>query len=96
MSIEFAWTTFGRAISILASHPDRIQERLRIAYGEALSRVPREDIPEELVRLYDSIMRNLAWVENNLSPPSDDDARLLVTEIEDLSALLEDEFRAKG
>jgi hypothetical protein len=55
-----------------------------------LSRVPKEDIPEDLLNQYDSIMRRLAWVENHASVPSDDEARLLVTAIEDLSALLED------
>lgn len=90
MSIEFASSKFGTAISILASHPGRIQERLRVAHDEALSRVPRIDIPEDLLPQYDSIMRDLTWVENNSPVPSDDEARLLVTRLEDLSTLLQE------
>jgi hypothetical protein len=96
MSIEFASSKFGTAISILASHPGRIQERLRVAYSEALSRVPRTDIPEELLPQYDSVMSDLTWVENSSSAPSDDEARLLVTRLEDLSMLLEEEARHRG
>jgi hypothetical protein len=92
MDIGFAHREFGRALSILCSHPDRIQERLGSAYSNALSHIPRENIPEHLLNKYDSIMKKLEWTKGTSSPPSDDDANLLVRAIEDLTALLSEEY----
>lgn len=93
MSLDYAAEKFGTAISILAGHPERIQERLRPAYAESLIRIERQDIPERLLADYDSIVARFAWVENNSAPPSDDDAGMLGTAILDLSCRLEDELR---
>lgn len=92
MSVEFASQKFGTAISILMSHPGRIHDRLRKAYMEALSRVPRTDIPEELLNQYDSIMNGLKWIEGNSSAPSEDEVRMVATELEDFTTLLHDYF----
>lgn len=90
MDIEFASQKFGTAISILVSHTGRIHDRLRSAYTEALSRVPRTDIPEELLNQYDSIMDGLKWIESNSPAPSEDEASMLATALEDLTTLLHD------
>jgi hypothetical protein len=91
MDAEFASQKFGTAISILVSHVGRINDRLRVAYTEALSRVPRKDIPEELLNQYDSIMDGLKWIEGNSPAPSEDEASMLATALEDLTSLLHDE-----
>jgi hypothetical protein len=96
MDVVFAAGRFNTALSILAAHPGRIQERLLSAYESALSRIPRADIPSELLPKYDSVIQSLAWMQEGVLLPPDDAAPLLVTAIADLSALLDDEFRARA
>lgn len=91
--VHFAYQKFGTALSIMASHPERIQERLRIAYREAMSVVPRKNIPSSLLSRYDALMQRLAWIESDAAGPDHDDVRLLATAVEDFYALLEDEVQ---
>lgn len=87
----FAYMKLGTSLSILASHPGRIQERLRDAYNETILSIQRENIPAPLLRQYDSLKKRLAWIESGAAAPSDDEARLIVTAIEDFYATLESE-----
>jgi hypothetical protein len=96
MDVVFAAGRFNTALSILASHPGRIQERLISAYEGALSRIPRADIPTALLPKYDSVIQSLVWMKEGVLLPPDDPAQLLVTAIADLSALLDDELRASA
>jgi hypothetical protein len=91
LDVHFAYQKFGTALSIMASHPERIQERLSVAYREAMSVVPRKNIPSNLLGQYDSLMQRLEWIESGVAAPSDDEAQLLATAVEDLYAHLEDE-----
>lgn len=93
LDVHFAYQKFGTALSIMASHPERIQQRLRVAYREAMSVVPRTNIPSNLLSQYDALMQRLAWIESGAAAPDDDDAQLLATAVEDFYALLEDEVR---
>lgn len=83
-----------QAISILASGKGRILDRLRSAYLDSLMRVQREDIPNDLLL---SCCRMILRRADSLGlktkpPPSEDEAMLIVTAIEDLSTLLDDQI----
>ncbi len=89
MDVYLARSKFGQAISILASHPGRIEERLRSAYDNAISCVHGTDIPSELAERYESMMRSFSWIRDGSSPPSENDLQSLATVIEDMYALLD-------
>jgi hypothetical protein len=89
MDVYFARSKFGQAVSILASHPGRIEERFRSAYDNAISCVSGTDIPSDLADRYESIMRALAWIREGSSPPSEDELQLLANRIEDMYALID-------
>jgi hypothetical protein len=88
MNVEFANQEIGRALSILATNEGRILERLKTAHNEALVKVNREDLPQSARERFDSIMAQLG----NLGSLAEDDGSILATEIEDLAAVVTDEF----
>jgi len=96
MSLDYAGEKFGTAISILAGGKGRILDRLRFAYLDSLMRVERADIPNDLLLTYDALMTDLAWItDDSKTPPSEDEAMLIVRHIEDLSAQLDDQIEAQ-
>lgn len=95
MSLDYAAEKFSTAVSILATQPDRIQERLKSAYLDSIIRVDRKDIPDRLVDDYDSIIFRLAWAREHEPPPDDEDSRRLANLIVDMSGSLDDEAANK-
>jgi hypothetical protein len=96
MSLDYAGEKFGTALSILASSPGRILDRLRSAYLDSLMRVEQKDIPDALLMSYNTLMTDLAWItDDSKTPPSEDEAMLLVRRIEDLSGELDDQIDAQ-
>lgn len=92
MALEYAAEKFGTAIAILATQPDRIQERLKSAYLDSIIRVERKDIPSRLATDYDSIISRFEWAREHTAPPDDEESRTLASLILDLSTHLDDEL----
>lgn len=92
MSLEYAAEKVGTAVSILTSGKERILDRLRSAYNGALVRIESNDIPVEHRDLYERIMTDLAWIRDGSPPPSEDEATITATLLEDLSTRLDDEL----
>lgn len=89
MDVRFAMGKFGQAYSILAENPARIHERMQSAYSNALSRIPRTDIPPEFLDQYDEITRTLSRLDLGDESPSEVELQILAVQIHDMYALLE-------
>jgi hypothetical protein len=62
MSLDYAGEMLDRAVYLLAVGVDRIQGRLDDAWAQALTNVPRLDLPEDLGAVFDDIRGQLLSV----------------------------------
>ena len=68
MSLDYAGEMLDRAVYLLAVGVDRVQGRLDDAWAQALSNVPRSDLPEDLRAVFDDIRAQIQSVTPAPSP----------------------------